>query len=90
MTKDFFKILLQANLTLPALEISILLMILALCLVCRYNRVGLIAAYLFAYKWGWTLFIGQNQSFLLAYLLFGCIVGILTAIGLLRSSSAEN
>lgn len=81
------KLLKNAVITLPAVEITLLLGLLALCLVLRFSRVGLIIAYLFTYRWAWQLLAGQDESFLLAYLTFGVIVGILTVIGMMRTSS---
>jgi hypothetical protein len=40
-------------------------------------------AYLFVYRWGWLFFMEQPQEMLVGYLIFGCIVGILTVVGML-------
>ena len=85
MLNEFINIISEASLPLPALEIAILLVSLTLCLVFRLNRIGLVIAYLFAYRWGWIVFVERSQSFLTVYLLFGSIVGILTVAGLLKS-----
>ena len=76
----------HATLSLPAMELLLLLILLSFCLVMRYNKIGLVTAYLFSYKWGWTLFSGiANQQHLFAYLVFGSLVGVLATIGMLRS-----
>jgi len=77
----------HATISLSALEFSVALAILAFALVLRYNRVGLVAGYIFTYKWGWTVFAGHSSQFLLAYLIFGGLVGVLSVIGMLHSRS---
>ncbi len=75
----------NARLDLPALEVTSLLVILAFCLVFRMTRTGLIIAYLFAYRWGWMVIVGNEESNMLWYLIFGVAVGILTVIGMMRT-----
>jgi hypothetical protein len=72
---------------LPALEFTMALAILACCLVLRFNRIGLVTGYFFSYKWGWSLFAEHSDQYLFAYLVFGCLVGILGVIGMLYSKS---
>ena len=83
------KTLQQARITLPAIELTSLLLIMAVCLVLRYSRTGLLAAYLFTYRWGWGFFTDENEEYLLAYLIFGTIVGVLTAVDMIRSWSGK-
>ena len=91
MFNNVFTIIKTADITLPALEITILLALLSFCLVFRLTRIGLITAYLFIYRWGWFFFAAKDQGFLAAYLFFGTAVGIITTIGLIFShhSAAE-
>lgn len=84
---EVIKILEGATVTLPVLEIASLTLIVSLCLVFRYNRTGLITAYLFAYRWGWPFFHGQSQQALMAYMWFGGAVVLLTVISMLRDSN---
>ena len=86
MIEQIFTLIRNANITLPVLEITILLIILSCCLVFKYTRVGLITAYLFTYRWGWSFLVCREQKHLIAYMIFGMAVGILTAIGMLRAS----
>ena len=74
-----------ATITLPAAELSLLLIVLSFCLVLKFCRVGLIAAYLFLYRWGWMFFISARERYQVAYLVFGAVVGLLTVIGMLQS-----
>ena len=87
MFAETFAILQKASLTLPAMEVITLLAALTVCLVLRFTRVGLIVAYLFVYRWGWACFVGMSDGYLMAYLVFGTVAGILTVIGMLRTSN---
>lgn len=75
----------KANLSLPALEVLLLLSVLAFCLVLRTTKTGLIIAYLFTYRWGWIILVDTNTSSLTGYLIFGMAVGLLTVVGMVRS-----
>jgi hypothetical protein len=88
VTHELFSMINSASITLPAIHLTILLVVLTVCLVLRLTRTGLITAYLFIYWWGWTLFAGKGQNFFMGYLVFGMIVGIITIIGLVLSHHA--
>lgn len=75
----------KATLSLPAIEITGLLIILTGCLVFRFSRTGLVFAYLFTYRWGMLCLPEHDTKAMVYYLVFGCIVGILTVIGMLHS-----
>jgi len=83
MFDEFMTVVKTATITLPAAELTALLLVLTICLVFRFTRIGLITAYLFAYKWGWALFVLKYPHFLMAYLIFGFAVGIVTVSGLI-------
>lgn len=85
MVNELIKLMSDATITLPVLEVTILLVLLAGCLVFKCTRVGLVIAYLFIYRWGWLFFTDRGQNFLLSYLVLGCVVGILTVVGMLSS-----
>lgn len=89
MLNQLLVIIKNATITLPVLEVTVLLAVLTCCMVFRFTRIGLLTAYLFTYRWGWLFFIGQSQKFLVAYLLFGSIVAILTVIGMLQSPGGD-
>ena len=74
-----------ASLTVSALELSLLMIILSACLVFRFSKTGLIAAYLFCYKLGWIVMSSHSQSYMIGYLVFGVIVGVVTVIGMLKT-----
>lgn len=76
----------NATLDIPAVEVLALLAALAFCLVLRYTRSGIIIAYLFAYRWGWTILVQNDATHMMWYLIFGMAVGILTVIGMLRTA----
>lgn len=86
MLNDFLAIVRDATITLPAVELTMLLGLLTLTLVFRLARTGLLASYMFVYYWGWSLFVGHRPKFMVGYLVFGGAVAILTAIGMFRAA----
>lgn len=75
----------------PSLELMLLLGILTIALIFRAVRVGLTAAYLFTFRWGW-LFISETLAkkdavFMQVYIFLGVIVFILGLIGMMRENS---
>lgn len=79
----------NASVTLPALEITVLLVMLSVCLLFKFARIGLFTAYVFSYKWGWMIFANDSQKSMLGYAVFGIIVGTLTTIIMLGNSHME-
>ncbi len=90
MINTLLHIFQNATLQLPAMEVVLSLAVLSLSLVFRLTRFGLIFAYVLSYRWGWTLFVGRSEKFMLAYLLFGTVTGILTIIGMMQNSQLED
>ncbi len=76
----------QTDCSLPAYEVMILLMVLTVCLLMRASRIGLVAAYLFAYRWGWLLFDSTfartQMGYVYGYLVFGIIALILAVFSM--------
>ncbi|OGV62165.1 MAG: hypothetical protein A2498_14110 [Lentisphaerae bacterium RIFOXYC12_FULL_60_16] len=85
MLSQILDLIRNANITLPVTEVSILLLLLTSCLLFRFNRTGLMTAYVFAYRWGWMFFSDQKQSYVFAYMIFGMAVGFLAVVGMIRS-----
>ena len=85
--KEVFNITQHATLPLPAMEVTALIVLLTFCLLFKLTRTGLMIAYLFVYRWGWLFFVEQSQDMLLGYMTFGCVVGVLTVVGMLRRPS---
>jgi len=86
---EFIRLTKFARVDLPALEITLLLAGLAICLVCRAARVGLILAYVFVYRWVWLLLAAEGRPFLVPYLFFGGAVALLTTIDILCPRKPE-
>jgi len=81
---DFCLILQRTQVAIPAYEVMLILAVLTLCLAFRTVRVGLVAAYIFAYRLGW-IFLNDTYGrdsllYFYAYLSFGVVVVALTAI----------
>lgn len=85
MFETLSQIISGASIELPAVEVTVLLVVIAVCLVSRHTNVGLIATYIFAYRWGWKLFAGHSIHVMTVYLFFGTITGILTVIGMMTN-----
>jgi hypothetical protein len=74
----------STEVTVPALEMLLLLAVLTVCLVCRFTRSGLLFSFLGTYRWAWLLlrdeFAHSNPIYLYAYFGFGIAVVILAVI----------
>ncbi len=91
MMDEIIRLVQQTHLSLPAIELVILLTLLSLSLVFRYNRCGMMTAYIFAYRWGWLVAESFPEQAQVAYIVFGVLVGALFTIGILsdRKSGLE-
>ncbi|MFO7871620.1 MAG: hypothetical protein R6V03_09345 [Kiritimatiellia bacterium] len=84
---DFLRPFAEASITLPVLELTGLLLLSGICLVFRWVRVGLMVAYLFAFKWAWPFYTRDSTQFMAAFLAFGGLVAVLAVIGLLQAAA---
>ena len=71
----------QVMLSVPLVETMVLFITLTICLFFRFSRTGLILAYLFFYRLGWTVQIREyaadpdlQTAFSAGYLIFGILV----------------
>lgn len=83
MLKNVLHIIQQSELSLPALEVVLLVSLLSLSLVFRYNRFGIMTAYLFAYRWGWLIARSFPSEARFGYIVLGILVGVLSVAGML-------
>ena len=83
--KEITEALGAMTISLPALELGILITVMALCLVLKLSRTGLMASYILVYRWGWSFCVSHEPQYLMGYLVFGCLVGVLTVVGMLKS-----
>ena len=78
---EFYNTLHGIEVSAPASEMLLLMMLLVGCLVCRTTRSGLMIAFLCAYRWGWMAFQGgiadTMPMFLYLYFGFGAAVVLL-------------
>jgi len=85
-----------AKITIPAAESTILFFLLTICLLFRFSRTGLIVAYLFVYRWGWSMRDQQGLSpelhtfFTSGYIICGIVVFALAAAGMIYASHKGN
>ena len=82
MLEELTEVISTSQLTLPAFELVMLMILLSLALLFRYSRTGIILAYLFAYRWGWEITNNLSDGAHLAYMGFGVVVGILSVLGM--------
>jgi len=87
----------EASITIPLVELIISFLLLTICLLLRFPRVGLIVAYLFTYRWGWLFYLHNNFSgqqarnlFLTGYIIFGIIVLALTVVAMTMPGRASS
>ena len=85
---EFLQTVRQAQVSIPTIELLLLLVLLTFSLVFKSTRTGLLVAYVFIYRWGWLffkeMFLDQHGSYLLGYLVFGAIILLLTVIAMLH------
>ncbi len=82
MLQEFTNVITHSQLTLPAFELVLLMVLMALALLFRYSRTGIVVAYLFAYRWGWGITEQLSNGAHFAYMCFGVTVGILSVLGM--------
>ena len=95
---DFFKWyqasgLQGTSITIPLLELTVVLIILIVCLLFQFSRTGLIVAFLFIYRWSWS-FCAHNDlldeksrnMFLTGYIVFGILVLTLTIVAMMNAN----
>lgn len=83
---EFLNIMKNTTIILPAWEITVLVGALSFFLVTKRTNIGLIAAYVFSYHWGFRFFAEQSQNFFVAYCVLGGVVGLLTVISMMSSN----
>jgi len=88
---EFLQILKETEISAPPIEMLLLLGILSISLVFKASRVGLLAAFLFVFRWGYVFFKenfdGDQYSFVYGYILFGLIVVVLSIISMYRQKN---
>lgn len=84
---EFINALQSMVISLPGLELGALILLMAICLVLKFSRTGLVTSYLFVYKWGWSFCTAHEPQYIMGYLVFGCLVGVLTVVGMLKSAT---
>ncbi len=86
--KEAIQLIQSSEISLPALEVVLLISLMSLSLVLRYNRCGMIAAYLFVYRWGWMIVAKLPEEVYFAYIGFGVLVGALSVVGMLSDRNS--
>ncbi|MBU1695022.1 MAG: hypothetical protein KJ726_07325 [Verrucomicrobia bacterium] len=85
---DFLQALQETSIRVSSMEVVLQLALLALAMVFRAFRIGMLAAYLFSLRWGWQFFetrLGSDDLvFRYGYLLCGGTILVLGIIGMLH------
>ena len=83
----------NAMIYIPGMEAMVLLILLTICLLLRVNRIGLVLAYIFTYRWGLLFgeqyFAGDAQVyhiFLTSYIVFGILVMTLAMVAMMMAA----
>ncbi|MBI2442042.1 MAG: hypothetical protein HYV35_11820 [Lentisphaerae bacterium] len=87
----------QTLVSIPAIEMLVVLVLLTICLLFHLNRTGLVTAYIFAYHWG-LLFGEQYFSgdarvyylFLASYIVFGIMVVVLFMLAMMMAARSSH
>ncbi len=83
----------HAMISIPGMEAVVLLILLTICLLFRINRIGLVTAYIFTYRWGLLFgaqyFAGDARVyhvFLANYIVFGILVLTLSLVAMMAAT----
>jgi len=82
MLKDAYQIIKSSQLTLPSIEVALFVVLLAIALLYRYNRAGMVVAYIFAARWGWMVVKTLPSAAQTTYIVMGMLVGALAIISM--------
>lgn len=77
-----------AQVSISMLEVALLAAVLVLAMIFRASRIGVMAAFLFVLRWGWSFIRGHygsgNLAYQYAYLAVGGIVIVLGVVSMVR------
>ncbi len=86
----------SARLPVPMIETMLVFVVLTVCLLLRFSRIGLFVAYGFVYRWGWAarpLILPDDPSaynlFTVAYIVFGVLVVTFTFVGMMQTKDTQ-
>lgn len=82
MFGNVFQIIKSSHLTLPSFEVALFVVLLALSLLYRYNRAGMVVAYAFACRWGWMVASNLPTPAKTIYVILGILVGALAIVSM--------
>lgn len=93
----FMNVIAEAHVPMPMWEVSLLLIGLSACLVLRFNKMGLLAAYLFTFHMGWVALDGELlkqmpslRPYAWVYFASGVVVLLLALIGMSKPRTNPN
>jgi len=87
----------HAMISIPGMEAVVLLILLTICMLIRINRVGLVIAYIFTYRWG--LLFGEQyfagdpriyNVFITSYIVFGILVLTLSLVAMMVTTRPDS
>lgn len=83
MIESLVNIAQNTQLDIPATEPFLLVLLLTLAILFRLPRCGLLAGYIFTYRWCWSIASQLDLHAQIAYTFLGIVVGMLAVIGML-------
>ncbi len=83
MLGNVFQIIKSSHLNLPSIEVALFVVLLALSLLYRYNRAGMVVAYAFACRWGWMVVCNLPTPAKTIYIILGILVGVLAIVSMI-------
>ena len=85
----------SGTISIPLVEAIALLLVLTICLLFRFSRIGLLVAYLFIYRWAWYFReqICSNDPYIrsiftTSYIIFGILIFVFGIIGMVCAKTA--
>ena len=82
----------EATITVSVLQITIMIIMFSLCLLFRFNKLGLLLAYLYTFHMGWTFCQAelihkgtQFHTYAMVYVIFGMFVLFLSIVQMFQS-----
>jgi hypothetical protein len=89
MLNELSQVIRTSQLTLPAFELVLLMVLLSVALLFRYSKAGILVAYLFAYRWAWPIVADLEKGAQFGYLILGATVAGLAFIGLFLDTRTQ-
>ncbi len=85
---QFWRIFANHTVTTPVYEIMLVLVVIAVCLLARWPRAGLLLTFVYVYRWGWLFMheqFGAQPQVLIGYYVVGVFVMVCSVIAFMMN-----